>query len=203
MKEGVLMNSGKALHLAAGLLLSGMTGAVADCGPPPGTARVAVPAAPPRYVLGQQGPSGGSGGDYCRTNDVVPTKRLQSISVNSGATIDSINLSFEDQGVTSQISCGGTGGQPQREQPPLILAPFEHIVRVSGHYGNTVDSLYIQTSGSQSSKPQFRTFGVKDSNAPGTFDFIAPEGTAITALVIRACTFVDAVGVVLRPLVRQ
>jgi hypothetical protein len=79
----------------------------------------------------------------------------------------------------------------------LILDPFEHIVRVSGRYGNTVDSLYIQTSNSQ-----FRTFGVKDSNAPGTFDFIAPEGTAITALVIRACTFVDAVGVVLRPLVR-
>jgi hypothetical protein len=190
------MNSGKALHLAAGLLLSGMTGAVADCG---------SDATPPRYVAGQQGPSGGSGGDYCHTNDVEPTKRLQSISVNSGATIDSLYLTFEDQGVKSDSLCGGRGGQPKPDQPPLILDPFEHIVRVSGRYGNTVDSLYIQTSGSpsQSQKPQFRTYGVKDSNAPGTFDFIAPEGTAITALVIRACTFVDAVGVVLRPLVRQ
>jgi jacalin-like lectin domain-containing protein len=176
MKEGVLMNSGKALHLAAGLLLSGMTGAVADCGSD--TIRAASHA-PPRYVAGQQGPSGGSGGDYCHTNDVEPTKRLQSISVNSGATIDSIYLTFDDRGIKSDMLCGGTGGHPQVGQPPLILDPFEHIVRVSGRYGNTVDSLYIQTSNSQ-----FRTFGVKDSNAPGTFDFIAPEGAAITALVI-------------------
>jgi hypothetical protein len=121
--------------------------------------------------------------------------------VQSGSTIDSIDMTFDiplgdldpkDQGVPSQKHCGGTGGDAK--QVALTLAPDEYIVRVSGHYGNTVDFLYIQTS-----KPQFRNFGVENSDAPGTFDYIAPEGTAITALVIKACTFVDAVGVVLQP----
>jgi hypothetical protein len=198
------------ISLAGCFLLAGGSGALAQCEPPPGWAKVFVPGGPPRYVDGQQGPSGGSGGVFCESNDVHPAFRLHSISVNSGATIDSINITYDiplgdvnpkDVGVSDHQHCGGTGGHqvlnepPRKDQPTLFLSPGEHIVRVSGRYGNTVDFLYIQTSA-----PQFRNYGNENSKASGTFDFIAPAGTEITALVTKACTFVDAVGVVLKPL---
>jgi hypothetical protein len=195
------MKPGKALCLATSLWLVGLSGAEADCGPSAGVAIPKVPPAAQRYVAGQQGPSGGAGGEYCDTNDVHPAFRLASINVQSGSTIDSIGMTFDiplgdvdprDRGVPAEKLCGGTGGSAK--QPALTLAPKEYIVRVSGHYGNTVDSLYIQTSA-----PQFRNFGVQNPTSPGSFDYIAPEGMVIAALVVKACTFVDAVGVILQP----
>jgi hypothetical protein len=52
------MKPGKALCLATGIMVVGLSGAEADCAPA-GVARPKVPPAPQRYVAGQQGPSGG------------------------------------------------------------------------------------------------------------------------------------------------
>ena len=137
---------------------------------------------------------------------------LVGISVRSQNTIDSIYLDYKaPEGRINQeardkyghLRCGGDGGRPSPE-PPLTLDDGEVIVRVSGRYGELrgeigefVNWLYIQTDGGPRG-PQFRTFATRGSPGPGTFDFIAPEGTYISGLVIRSCKFIDAVGVILK-----
>jgi hypothetical protein len=59
------------------------------------------------------GPCGGSGGS---AQDItVEPKRLQSITIRSGAVIDSIGFSFLDNAGNSRSAgpWGGTGGQAQ------------------------------------------------------------------------------------------
>ena len=159
------------------------------------TATVKPPPSAPRYVAGQQGPSGGANGKYCLSNDVRPFWRLTSVNVKSGNNIDAIDMTFEIPGAPGGapqkqvIHCGGDSGSPNTL---LTLAPDEYIVRILGRYGNFVDNLFVQTS-----KGQMRNFGNQNSDAPGTFDYIAPQGMAISGLVIRSCAFVDAVGVVI------
>ena len=208
------MKVGTGLLAAISLpLFLGPTFALADCNPSTGAASgKPTPDRQHGYVAGQQGPSGGSGGDYCWTNESLPEFRLVGISVRSQNTIDSIYLDYKaPEGRINQeardkyghLRCGGDGGRPSPE-PPLTLDDGEVIVRVSGRYGGLrgeigefVNWLYIQTDGGPRG-PQFRTFATNSSPGPGTFDFIAPEGTYISGLVIRSCKFIDAVGVILK-----
>jgi|HubBroStandDraft_3_1064219.scaffolds.fasta_scaffold15322_5 hypothetical protein len=181
------MKRGKALAIiVTGLCCAGLENSAAQ---------LAQPRRPERpYVANQQGPSGGTGGGYCETNDVNPTWKLKSINVWSSSWIDRIDMEFDEgKAEPRPVHCGGTGGQPNRV---LTLAPREYIVRVKGRYGNFVDYLYVQTNGPSGMK--FRDFGNKNSTAMGEFDYIAPEGLAIAGFVIRSGTYVDAVGVVLR-----
>jgi len=158
-------------------------------------AQLAQAAQPPRpYVANQQGPSGGTGGGYCNTNDVNPTWKLRSLNVRSSSWIDRIEMEFDVGSAERRVvQCGGTGGDPNRV---LTLEQGEYIVRVKGRYGNFVDYLYVQTNGPNGMK--FRDFGNKNSTATGEFDYIAPAGLAIAGLVVKSGTYVDAVGVVLR-----
>jgi len=118
------------------------------------------------------------------------------MNVKSGATIDSIDLTFEVPAAPGgypqekHVHCGGAGGNANQT---LKLDPDEYIVRIAGNYGNFVDTMFVQTS-----KGQMRNYGNKDSKAKGTFDYIAPQGTAITGLVIKSCQYVDALGVILQ-----
>jgi hypothetical protein len=177
------------LVLIAGWLFSGgvnsASGQLATAGCQP----------PPDYIAGQQGPSGSIGRCYCSTTHATdPTSKLVSINVSSASWIDRIELGYDTGGPGPVfVHCGGTGGHPNR---PLLLGRGEFIVRVKGRYGNYIDYLYVQTDGPQGMK--FRDFGNPKSTAPGQFDYIAPAGTAIADFYIRAETYIDAVGVILR-----
>ena len=173
------MKVGTGLLAAISLpLFLGPTFALADCNPSTGAASgKPTPDRQHGYVAGQQGPSGGSGGDYCWTNESLPEFRLVGISVRSQNTIDSIYLDYKaPEGRINQeardkyghLRCGGDGGRPSPE-PPLTLDDGEVIVRVSGRYGGLrgeigefVNWLYIQTDGGPRG-PQFRTFATKGS----------------------------------------
>src|SRR5438105_470010 len=109
-------------------------------------------------IQGQQGPSGGPGGRHCPTNDVNPDWRLVSVTVRSGFWIDGIDLGFQTPG-TREMRSVHCGGNSRNASQPLILGADEFIVRVSGKYGNNIDSLRIETSRGKS-----RDFGNVNSN---------------------------------------
>jgi len=149
------------------------------------------------FVSGQAGPSGGRGGDYCPTNTQHPDWRLTSINVRSGSWVDAVDLTF-DTGAAEEtpIHCGGDGGSPNRN---LTIDPDEHIVRLTGQYGNFIDNFTVTVSGSPKGT-KTRIFGNASSSASGRFDFQAPDGMYIAGLVVKSHTYLDAIGVFYRKL---
>lgn len=144
-----------------------------------------------------EGPSGGSGGEVCHTNDLHPDWRLTSINVRAKSWVDRIELTFDTGGPEDKIArCGGDGGDPQTV---LTINPNEYIVRLTGRYGNYIDFFYVEVAGNPKG-PKGRRFGNPSSTASGTFDYQAPDGMYIAGFLVKSHTYLDAIGVFYRKL---
>jgi hypothetical protein len=152
----------------------------------------------PRYIIGQEGPSGAAGGTSQLAGDPNNSylkSTLISITISSGALIDAILCSSVDEKGNSGSPFGSIGGNGGNKKV-LDLLPGEFIVRITGKYGQYLEYLYIQTSGSRS---QYVEFGNLNSNATGRFDYQAVDGYKIGGLVIDTDSkYITALGVVLQ-----
>lgn len=134
------------------------------------------------------GPSGGGGGQYY-ANKKQSDWRLVEVRVRSGAFIDAIQTVHENVIGQKYVSkrFGGGGGNLE----VFTLAAGEHITRISGKYGNFVDSLQIETN----------TGRVKGWGGVGgavNYTYSAPAGTHIYGFFGRSGAFIDSIGVILK-----
>lgn len=137
------------------------------------------------------GPAGGLGGIEI-TNYVIPSgARIKEIHVFAEYYVDALQIVYEDArgNEVYMLKLGGQGGQ----QHVFALAADEYLTGVSGRCGWFIDQLCFHTNQRVS-----ETYG----SAPGEedFHFVAPEGQAVVGFCGRADWFVDALGVVVRPL---
>jgi hypothetical protein len=151
-------------------------------------------------AAGQQtwelGPSGGGGGQEFEDSE-IPTadeSRVTAVHVWSGGRVDSIKIvhrSLAPSARSPRFEVHGGGGGEERV---FELEPGEYITAITGRYGNNVDSVVIHTSeGRQSTR-----FG--GSGGLANFSYEAPYGYEIAGFQGRAGRYIDALGVILRPI---
>lgn len=138
----------------------------------------------------KNGYSGGRGGVEFIDAAFPPNSRVYEVQIRSGAFIDSIQIIHKTpQGVEHAFpKHGGEGGTLNI----FTLGDNEHIIAISGRYGEFIDSLRIHTDLPRSSP----TYGGPGGEAD--FNYEAPDGTEIAGFYGRAGDLIDAIGVVLR-----
>ena len=137
------------------------------------------------------GPAGGLGGIEI-TNSVIPIgARIKEIHVFAEYYVDALQIVYEDArgNEVYMLKLGGQGGQPH----VFTLAADEYLTGISGRCGWFIDQLCFHTNRRIS-----ETYG--SAVGEDDFEFVAPEGQAVVGFCGRADWFVDALGVVLRPL---
>ena len=149
----------------------------------------------PHFVFG---PSGGTGGNSGVTDSDVPVleeplntnTRVIQVEVRGGEFVDAIqftHLRNNDTTLLTLAQHGGPGGHEQR----LDINREEHITKISGRYGDFVDSITIETDKGQKLE-------AGGAGGLGDYTYEAPPDFEIVGFYGRSGEFVDAVGVVLR-----
>lgn len=135
---------------------------------------------------------GGTGGSEFRDK---ATGRLAKVTARGGSWVDAVRCTWDDDGdLDDGTNHGGSGG----EETVLKLEPGESLVQVSGTLLTMDDTTVI---GSLSFKTTKRTVGpVGESTDGKTFTLDAPKGQEICGFQGRSSDYLDAIGLVCRPL---
>lgn len=147
------------------------------------------------------GPSGGGGGHPF--DDGMPKQNaiISQVLVRSGTWIDGIQIMYGDKhcGGTETEYHGGTGGQPQY----IDLRRDEYISGISGRYGNYIDKLQIHISSTGKEQGEGardgRVVAFGGTGGHTNFSFEAPKGTEVIGFIGRSATYLDAIGIIVRP----
>lgn len=142
------------------------------------------------------GPSGGPSGRWFEDKGIPPASRTQVIAVHvsGGKQVDRVKIvhaSLSPEFRAPAFRAHGGGGGTERV---FELGPGEHLVAISGRYGDVVDSLVLHTSAGRQSV----RYGGEGGG--GRFRYEAPPGYEIAGFFGKAGSRLDAIGVVLRPL---
>ncbi|GIV69235.1 jacalin-like lectin [Caldilinea sp.] len=137
------------------------------------------------------GPSGGEGGLPIEGYEIPAGARIRQIRVTYGWFVDSIQVAYADADGNLQ-ALPGIGGHGEREHL-FILDADEYLVGVSGRSGAYVDSIRFHTN-----KRVSPTFGGEGGEVE--FTLLAPEGSEVVGFFGRADWYIDAIGILTRPL---
>ncbi len=139
-------------------------------------------------IIFQMGPSGGRGGNEFKDSGFKDQTRIKTITVYAGNIIDSIEITYiTENKVTKSDRHGGGGG----DKNVFNLDDDEYIIKISGKYGNKVDSLIIQTN-----KRTLKKCGKDGGDV--NFSYEAPEGMEIIGFFGHAGDTLDSIGVIIR-----
>jgi hypothetical protein len=152
--------------------------------------------------MGQQGPSGGTGGQPYNDNNT--TSSLRQLIVHHGDYIDKIELHYDDGTIFNH---GGNGGD---HVDAFVLVEGDYLVGIEGLTGthNGDDGVYVVTLCFVTQKgAKSPTYGHEDgdwANWPtlSNYSYTAPEGEVITAFWGRCNKFIDAIGIYTAPALR-
>ena len=129
--------------------------------------------------------AGGSGGSPFADGELLQGARIAEVRVRAGDTVYSVQMIYglSDGRVSPGVRHGGRGGR----EYTFTLNSDEYITGISGRYGNTVDSMRIQTN-----KRTSPTFG--GGGGDNDFRIDVPLGSQATGFVGRSGAKVDAIG---------
>ena len=133
--------------------------------------------------------NGGSGG-VPFVDMVAPGGRITSITIRSGAFIDSIKVNYQYRNGNKVFGTqhGGRGGSPKT----FVFRNGEYITTLGGRSGKYVDSIYINTNQGRS----MRWGGGGGENA---FRVNATASTPILGIWGQSGRFLDAIAVIQKP----
>ncbi|HYK88700.1 MAG TPA: jacalin-like lectin [Acidobacteriota bacterium] len=147
----------------------------------------------PAPALAQLTPTeiaGGGGGNVFSDPQPPAGSRIAEVRIFAGDTVDSIQFVYvlADGSTTLGPKHGGSGGRPN----VFRLDSDEYIIGLLGRYGDTVDSLHIQTN--KRSSPRYGGRG-------GSRDYRieVPAGNQALGLTGRAGDTIDAIGLMHAP----
>ncbi len=148
------------------------------------------------------GPTGGEGGRAFSDAALLgrfPGATVSRVTVRADRFLDAITLDYVDanEGLVGGRRHGGDGG----EAHALTLRRGEYITAVSGRFGTLVDSIAIDTNRRERALAAGAHFRILEPRTPfgGEYRYEAPAGYEIAGFLGRSATFVDALGVILRP----
>jgi len=134
----------------------------------------------------------GGGGGNTFTDPVIQTDvRVTAVQIRSGDLIDSVQFTYSlpNGTTTSGARHGGSGGRTSTFQ----LADDEYITGISGRYGDSLDSIRIQTN-----KRTSQLYGGSGGNRD--FQISIPAGNQAVGLIGRSGEYLDAIGLVYMPI---
>lgn len=136
-------------------------------------------------AAGQTRTAGGSGGSSFTDTQIPFGARISEIRVNAGKYVDGIQAVYilPDGSTFEGAHHGGSGGNLQ----VFRLEANEYITGISGRHGEYVDSLKIHTN--RRTSAQFGGTGGRQS-----FRIDVPSGNMAVALIGRAGSYMDAIG---------
>ncbi|OEL19610.1 Salt stress-induced protein [Dichanthelium oligosanthes] len=133
---------------------------------------------------------GGNGGSAQDLKEAP--KRLESITIRSNYSIDSIQFSYFDQ--TGQKRSSGRWGGPDGTDHKINLGSSEFVKEVSGTY-NMFNGEVCLTSFKLLTNT--RTWGPWAEENGTRFTITAPSGSSIVGFFARGGRYLDAIGVYL------
>jgi hypothetical protein len=146
-----------------------------------------------------EGPSGGTGGTWSDDEGVsqmLSTGQLPvQILVRTGSYLDHIQFVYSS--TLSGTAHGGSGGT----EKDINFRASEVITQFTGTYGSYVNTISLQTiiiSGSNKGVTNTITRG--NNPGPASFFYAAPPGFYISGFCGRNGDYIDALGVLIRPL---
>ena len=123
----------------------------------------------------------------CHADKLPPVAHLREVRVNSGDLVDGLQAVLQNSYLLNKH--GGGGGSASN----FVLQPNEHLVRVFGEYANYVDEITFVTDLGRS-----QHFGGGGGKAH--YEFNAPPGFEIVGFCGLSGWYIDAIGVVFRPM---
>lgn len=135
--------------------------------------------------------AGGRGGNQFADTRASSDARILEIQVCAGDRVDSVQVVYQlpDGRAVSGQRHGGSGGSTH----VFRLDSDEYVTAISGRYGDTVDSMTIQTN--KRSSPRFGgSGGSKD------YRLEIPYGNQAVGFLGRSGQYLDAVGLLYAPL---
>jgi len=137
---------------------------------------------------------GGRGGRTFADFQAPADARVSEVRIQSGERIDSVQMVYElpDGRTVAGTRYGGSGGRLS----VFRLDPDEYITGLSGRYGETIDSMRIETN-----KRSSNLYGGRGGNADYRID--VPSGNYGVGFAGRAGDYLDAIGLICTPLRAQ
>uniref|UniRef100_A0ACD5WG20 Uncharacterized protein n=1 Tax=Avena sativa TaxID=4498 RepID=A0ACD5WG20_AVESA len=147
----------------------------------------------PSVVVTKIGPWGGDGG---KPFDVPETpRRIESVTICSVDTVDSLAFTYVDQAGQKQSSgrLGGVGGRANT----IEFSPSEIVKGVSGTIGSQEGNKVVKSLTIVTNVTTYGPYG----KAEGTpFTFPVPDNSQVVGFHGRGTKFVDAIGVYVLPI---
>ncbi|PUZ63318.1 hypothetical protein GQ55_3G058400 [Panicum hallii var. hallii] len=137
---------------------------------------------------------GGDGHGGTEFDVTEPPRRLESMTVRAGNSVDSIGFSYADEeGQKHGVGpFGGTGGQ----LTTIEFAPAEHVKKLSGTIGRSSTSGGMSFVASLEIETNIRTYGpYGKAHNDYPFSIPLPEDVSIVGFFGRAGRLLDAAGV--------
>jgi len=130
---------------------------------------------------------GGRGGRTFYDSQVPENARVSEVRIRSGERIDSVQMVYELSDGSSQEGrrYGGSGGRLN----VFRLDSDEYITGLSGRYGETIDSMRIETN-----KRSSTLFGGRGGSTDYRVD--VPSGNYAVGFTGRAGDYLDAIGLI-------
>lgn len=148
------------------------------------------------------GPTGGEGGRAFSDAAILgrsPGAAVSRITVRADRFLDAIAVDYAEAGgaFAGRRRHGGDGG----EEHELTLRRGEYITAISGRFGTLVDRIVIDTNRREAALAAGANFRPLEPRTPfgADYRYEAPAGYEIAGFLGRSATFVDALGVILRP----
>ncbi len=137
------------------------------------------------------GPSGGAGGGPFADPQELNTIKVVRITIRSGAYVDAVQMTLErpDGSLITFDHHGGFGGGEQN----FDLEAGEHVTSIDGRYGAYVDHINIHTD-------HGRVLSGGGGGGVEGYSYTAPPGFEIAGFIGRSGAYIDAIGVLLRPI---
>jgi len=134
---------------------------------------------------------GGRGGSSFADAQMPDDARILEVVVAAGKYVDSVQMVYllPDGRTSRSARHGGSGG----DKKVIRFDSDEHLVGISGRYGDYIDSLRIHTN-----KRTSAVFGGRGGNRD--FRIEVPSGNQAVGFAGRAGEYLDAIGLVYEPL---
>jgi hypothetical protein len=142
-------------------------------------------------TISQTPVAGGIGGDAFQDSSIPSNARVVEVRIASGNYIDSVQLVYAlpDGRRTTGTLRGGPGGTVNT----FRLDNDEYVTGFSGHFGQYIDSLRIQTN--RRTSPFYGGSGGREE-----FRIDVPQGNQAIGLIGRSGRYLDALGLIYTPL---
>jgi len=137
------------------------------------------------------GLSGGESGIPIEGYVVPAGARIREVKLTTGWFVDSLQVGYVDAAGSAQ-SLPGIGGHGDNEHC-FALEDDEYLVGISGRSAQFLDNIRFHTN-----KRVSPTFGGEGGEVE--YAFLAPEGSEVVGFIGRADWYIDAIGIVARPL---